>query len=45
PYAVAAARALLADTQLSARDIAERALSIAASICIYTNTNQVFEEL
>ena len=45
PYAVAAARALLADTQLSAREIAERSLSIAASICIYTNTNQVFEEL
>ena len=45
PYAIAAARALLADTQLSAREIAERSLSIAASICIYTNTNTVFEEL
>ena len=44
-YALAAARALLADTQLSAREIAERSLSIAASICIYTNTNLAFEEL
>jgi len=44
-YAVAAARALLADTQLSAREIAERSLRIAAEICIYTNTNQTFEEL
>jgi ATP-dependent HslUV protease, peptidase subunit HslV len=45
PYAVAAARALLADSPLSAREIAERSLHIAADICIYTNTNQVFEEL
>lgn len=45
PYAVAAARALLADTKLSAREISERALRIAADICIYTNTEQAFEEL
>ena len=45
PYAVAAARALLADSTLTAREIAERSLHIAADICIYTNTNQVFEEL
>jgi len=45
PYAVAAARALLADSKLSAREIAERSLRIAADICIYTNMNQVFEEL
>jgi ATP-dependent protease HslVU, peptidase subunit len=45
PYAVAAARALLADTQLSAREITERSLRIAADICIYTNTNLTFEEL
>ncbi len=44
-FAIAAARALLADTQLSAREIAERSLRIAADICIYTNANQVFEEL
>jgi ATP-dependent HslUV protease subunit HslV len=45
PYALAAARALLAETKLSARDIAERALSIAADICIYTNAQLVFEEI
>jgi len=44
-FALAAARALLAETQLSARDIAERSLRIAADICVYTNTNFVFEEL
>jgi ATP-dependent HslUV protease subunit HslV len=36
-YALAAARALLANTQLPAKEIAERALKIAAEICIYTN--------
>ena len=36
-YALAAARALLAHTQLSAAEIAEQALRIAAEICIYTN--------
>ena len=45
PYALAAARALLGATTLPAREIAERALTIAGEICIYTNTNQVFEEL
>jgi ATP-dependent HslUV protease subunit HslV len=44
-YAFAAARALLADTNLSAREIAERAMKIAGDICIYTNMNHVFEEL
>jgi ATP-dependent HslUV protease subunit HslV len=44
-FALAAARALLADTQLSAREIVERSLLIAADICVYTNTNLVFEEL
>jgi ATP-dependent HslUV protease subunit HslV len=44
-FALAAARALLAETQLSARDIAERSLRIAADICVYTNSNFVFEEL
>ena len=38
-YALAAARALLANTELSARDIVERALTIAGEICVYTNTN------
>ncbi len=44
-FALAAARALLAETKLSAREIAERSLRIAADICIYTNTNFVFEEI
>lgn len=44
-YAQAAAQALLAHTELNARDIAEQALKIAAGICIYTNENLTFEEL
>ena len=44
-YALAAARALMAETKLSAREIAERSLGIAADICVYTNSNFVFEEL
>ena len=45
PYAQAAARALLDHTELSAKEIAEQALDIAASICIYTNENRTIEEL
>jgi ATP-dependent HslUV protease subunit HslV len=45
PYAQAAARALLDGTELGARDIVERALNIAADICIYTNRNLSIEEL
>jgi ATP-dependent HslUV protease subunit HslV len=45
PYALAAARALLEGTELEARAIAERALGIAADICIYTNRNVTIEEL
>jgi len=45
PYALAAARALLAHTTMSAREIAEAALGIAADICIYTNATLTFEEL
>jgi ATP-dependent HslUV protease subunit HslV len=45
PYAQAAARALLAHTQLAAKDIAQAAMEIAADICIYTNHNLTFEEL
>ncbi|RUQ33135.1 MAG: ATP-dependent protease subunit HslV [Candidatus Competibacteraceae bacterium] len=44
-YAQAAAQALLLHTDLDARAIAEHALKIAASICIYTNENLSFEEL
>jgi len=45
PFAQAAARALLENTELSAREIAERALNIAADICIYTNRSLVIEEI
>ena len=45
PFALAAARAFLSATDLSAREIVSRALTIAGEICIYTNTNQVIEEL
>ncbi|MBI2994326.1 MAG: ATP-dependent protease subunit HslV [Gammaproteobacteria bacterium] len=44
-YARAAARALLRNTELGAREIAERALNIAADICIYTNHSIILEEL
>lgn len=45
PYAQAAARALSENTELSAKDIVEKAMLIAAGICIYTNGNIVMEEL
>lgn len=45
PYAQAAARALIESTELPARAVVERALGIAADICIYTNRNLVIEEL
>jgi len=45
PFALAAAKALVAHTDLDARTIAERAMIIAGQICIYTNTNIVLEEL
>ena len=45
PYALAAARALLAGTSLPAKEIVERALRIAADICIYTNTHLTVVEL
>ena len=44
-YALAAARALITHTQLSAREIAMEAMRIAGEICIYSNTNIVVEEL
>lgn len=45
PYALAAARALMKHTDLSAKQIAEESLKIAANICIYTNGNINLEEL
>lgn len=44
-YALSAARALAGSTDLSAREIAERAMKIAADICVYTNTNLTIEEI
>lgn len=45
PYALAAARALVEHTDLSAREIAEAAMMIAGEICIYSNRNLVIEEI
>jgi ATP-dependent HslUV protease subunit HslV len=45
PYAQAAARALLENTELSPQDIVKRSLTIAGDICIYTNQNHVIEIL
>jgi ATP-dependent HslUV protease subunit HslV len=44
-YALAAARALYDNTELSARAIAEKSLRIAGQICIYTNDTIMMEEL
>ena len=45
PFAQAAARALLQNTELDARSIVEKGLGIAADICVYTNHNLTIEEL
>ena len=45
PYALAAARALAAHSDLDARSIAEKSMAIASEICLYTNANIVVEEL
>jgi ATP-dependent HslUV protease subunit HslV len=45
PYAQSAAKALLENSSLSARDIVEKALRIAGEVCIYTNQNVTIEEL
>ena len=42
-YALAAARALVQNTELGAAEIAEKALHIAASICVYTNDQIIVE--
>ncbi len=44
-FALAAARALVQNTTLSAREIADKALHIAASICVFTNDNIIVEEV
>jgi ATP-dependent HslUV protease subunit HslV len=45
PFAQSAARALLENTELDARNITEKALTIAGDICVYTNHNFTIEEL
>ena len=45
PFAQAAALALLQNTDMEARDIAEKALGIAGDICVFTNSNMIIEEL
>jgi ATP-dependent HslUV protease subunit HslV len=45
PFAQAAARALLDNTEMSAEEIVTKALGIAASICVYTNENIIVETL
>lgn len=44
-FALAAARALMENTDLGAKDIAQKALSIAGDICIFTNHNQTIETI
>jgi ATP-dependent HslUV protease subunit HslV len=45
PYAQAAARALLENTSLNPREIVEKALAVAADLCIYTNHQRSIEEI
>jgi ATP-dependent HslUV protease subunit HslV len=45
PFAQSAAKALLENTELDAREIVEKSLTIAGDICVYTNQNQTIEEL
>ncbi|HOJ87649.1 MAG TPA: ATP-dependent protease subunit HslV [Pseudothermotoga sp.] len=45
PYAIAAARALVRNTDLDARTIVEKSMEIASEICIYTNKNITIEEI
>ncbi len=45
PFAQSAARALYQNTELSALEIVEKSLTIASDICVFTNSNLVFEEL
>lgn len=44
-YALASAKALLENTELSAREIIERSLRIASSICVFTNANILIDEI
>lgn len=44
-FALSAAKALMNNTEMDARDIVEKGLEIAADVCVYTNHNRVIEEL
>ena len=44
-YALAAARALVANTDLDAKTIVKKSLEIAGDICVYTNQNHVIETI
>ena len=44
-YALAAARALVAETKLPAREVVQKSLEIASDICVYTNRNITIVEL
>lgn len=45
PFALASARSLLQNTDLDARDIVEKSLTVAGDICVFTNHNHTIEEL
>ncbi|GIT22695.1 MAG: hypothetical protein CM1200mP40_23770 [Gammaproteobacteria bacterium] len=45
PFALSAARALTQNTELGAKEIVEKSLTIAADICVYTNHTHTIEEL
>ena len=44
-YALSAAKALIKNTDLDAKDIAIKAMEIASDICVFTNSNYVVEEV
>jgi len=44
-FALSAARALVQNTEMDARDIVDKSLTIAGEICVYTNLNHTIEEL
>ena len=45
PYALAAAKALLRDTDMDARQVADAAMQIASETCVFTNSNYTYEEI
>ena len=45
PFALSAAKALIKNTNMNAKEVAEESLHIAADVCIYTNHNIIIEEI